>query len=278
LSRPVTQEMQHLLLSMDWASLSDTVTQAASAVASKPGSFESIRDWAKAADRITLLTLGSMILCSLAAVTVAIERTLSLWNLAETSRRLAEQVRRALYRGAVADARAACQRSKSPLADVMLIGFERLGRSSEEALRAAVERERQRMVLSLRGPLWVLGTIGATTPFLGLFGTVIGIMGAFRKIGESNQAGIQVVGPYIAEALIATAVGIGIAVVALLVFNYFQSRLSRMSIELRLTIEEFLEELTEASSKDKDKGESGKDKGESGKDKGEPKDPSAEAA
>ena len=156
--------------------------------------------------------------------------------------------------------------------------FERLGRSSEEALRAAVERERQRMVLSLRGPLWVLGTIGATTPFLGLFGTVIGIMGAFRKIGESNQAGIQVVGPYIAEALIATAVGIGIAVVALLVFNYFQSRLSRMSIELRLTIEEFLEELTEASSKDKDKGESGKDKGESGKDKGEPKDPSAEAA
>ena len=67
------------------------------------------------------------------------------------------------------------------------------------------------MVLTLRGPLWVLGTIGATTPFLGLFGTVVGIMGAFRKIGESNQAGIQVVGPYIAEALIATAVGIGTA-------------------------------------------------------------------
>jgi len=237
-------------LTSDWAASLDTAAQAATAVAAKPGSFESIRDWAKAADRITLLTLGSMILCSLAAVTVAIERTLSLWNLADASRRLAEQVRRALYRGAIADARTACQRSKSPLADVMLIGFERLGRGSHEALQAAVERERQRMVLSLRGPLWVLGTIGATTPFLGLFGTVIGIMGAFRKIGESNQAGIQIVGPYIAEALIATAVGIGIAVVALLVFNYFQSRLARMSIELRLMIEEFLEELTEAESKD----------------------------
>lgn len=238
--------MHTFLSDFDWASGVAVLAQAASGAATKPGSFDSLRDWMKGADRITLLTLGSMILCSLAAVTVAIERTLQLWNLADASHRLAEQVRRALYRGAIPDARTACQRSKSPLADVMLVGFERLGRGSEDALRAAVERERQRMVLTLRGPLWVLGTIGATTPFLGLFGTVVGIMGAFRKIGESNQAGIQVVGPYIAEALIATAVGIGIAVVALLVFNYFQSRLARMSIELRLTIEEFLEDLIDA--------------------------------
>lgn len=241
--------MHNFLLDFDWAASVDMLAQAASPVVTKLGAFESLRDWAKNADRITLLTLGSMILCSVAAVTVAIERTLTLWNLAESSRRLAELVRRALYRGAIVDARTACQRSKSPLADVMLAGFERLGRGSSDALRAAVERERQRMVMSLRGPLWVLGTIGATTPFLGLFGTVIGIMGAFRKIGESNQAGIQVVGPFIAEALIATAVGIGIAVVALLVFNYFQSRLARMSIELRLTIEEFLEDLTDAEGK-----------------------------
>jgi biopolymer transport protein ExbB len=241
--------MHTFLSDFDWASGVALLSQAASGAATKPGSFDSLRDWMKGADRITLLTLGSMILCSLAAVTVAIERTLTLWNLADASRKLSEQVRRALYRGAIPDARTACQRSKSPLADVMLAGFERLGRGSEDALRAAVERERQRMVLSLRGPLWVMGTIGATTPFLGLFGTVVGIMGAFRKIGESNQAGIQVVGPYIAEALIATAVGIGIAVVALLVFNYFQSRLARTNIELRLTIEEFLEDLIDAHSK-----------------------------
>ncbi|HND12108.1 MAG TPA: MotA/TolQ/ExbB proton channel family protein [Pseudomonadota bacterium] len=262
--------MHNILLSalhLDFAALLDPVAQAASAAASKPGTYDSIRDWYKSADRITLLTLGAMILCSLAAVTVAIERTLSLWNIADSSRRLAEQVRRAVYRGALADARTACQRSKSPLADVMLVGFERIGRSSNEALFAAVERERQRMVLSLRGPLWVLGTIGATTPFLGLFGTVVGIMGAFRKIGESNQAGIQVVGPYIAEALIATAVGIGIAVVALLVFNYFQSRLARTSIELRLAIEEFLEELTEAHGRDPDAGNPKSDDKSDGKDK-----------
>ena len=113
----------------------------------------------------------------------------------------------------------------------------------------------------------VLGTIGATTPFLGLFGTVVGIMGAFRKIGESKQAGIQVVGPYIAEALIATAVGIGIAVVALPCLTIFSSRLARTSIELRLAIEEFLEELTEAHGRDPDAGNPKSDDKSDGKDK-----------
>ncbi|HMU40564.1 MAG TPA: MotA/TolQ/ExbB proton channel family protein [Pseudomonadota bacterium] len=237
--------MHFLLGSVGFLDFSGWIEPVAQTVgkASSAGSVDAFREWYRSADRITVLTLGSMIFCSLAAVTVALERFWSLWNLAESSRRLSEQVRRALYRGAIAEARTACERSKSPLSDVMLVGFERLGRSSETALVAAVERERQRMGMTLRGPLWILGTIGATTPFLGLFGTVIGIMGAFRKIGESNQAGIQIVGPYIAEALIATAVGIGIAVVALLVFNYFQSRLSRLNIELRLSVEEFLEDL-----------------------------------
>lgn len=131
--------MHTFLSDFDWASGVAVLAQAASGAATKPGSFDSLRDWMKGADRITLLTLGSMILCSLAAVTVAIERTLQLWNLADASHKLAEQVRRALYRGAIPDARTACQRSKSPLADVMLVGFERLGRGSEDALRAAVE-------------------------------------------------------------------------------------------------------------------------------------------
>jgi biopolymer transport protein ExbB len=101
-------------------------------------------------------------------------------------------------------------------------------------------------MLHLRGPLWLLGTIGATAPFVGLFGTVAGIIRAFEAIGESKQAGIEVVGPGIAEALVATAIGIAVAVIALVFFNYFQSRLSRMNIEIRLLLEEFLEGLSEA--------------------------------
>jgi biopolymer transport protein ExbB len=107
----------------------------------------------------------------------------------------------------------------------------------------------------MRGPLWVLGTVGATTPFVGLFGTVVGIMAAFEAIGRSKQAGIEVVGPGIAEALISTAVGIGVAVIALLFFNYFQARLARTNVELRLLVEEFVELLREHGGSSRAKGE-----------------------
>jgi biopolymer transport protein ExbB len=191
-------------------------------------------------------TLAVMLACSVLAVAVAIERAITLWNFLAHARALFETVKRCLYRGAVAEARAGCERSRSPAAEVFLVGFERLGRSRPEALAAAVDRERQRVALSLRGPLWVLGTIGATTPFVGLFGTVVGIMAAFEAIGRTKQAGIEVVGPGIAEALISTAVGIGVAVVALVFFNAFQARLGRINAELKLTVEEFVELLAES--------------------------------
>src|SRR5437016_3135524 len=133
-------------------------------------------------------TLIAMLICSILAVAVAIERAIHLWNFADRMRSLSENVKRGLYRSAMAEARTACERSKSPLAEVFLVGFERLGRSSPEVMGAAVDRERQRVALGLRGPLWMLGTIGATTPFVGLFGTVVGIMAAFEAIGRTKQA------------------------------------------------------------------------------------------
>ena len=171
-----------------------------------------------------------MIASSILAVTLAFERIFTLWNFLSRARALT-----------------ACERSKSPLADVLLVGFERHGRVSPERVRAGVDRERQRLVLHLKGPLWLLGTIGATAPFVGLFGTVAGIIRAFEAIGESKQAGIEVVGPGIAEALVATAIGIAVAVIALVFFNYFQARLARANIEVRLMLEEFLEGLSEVA-------------------------------
>jgi len=190
-------------------------------------------------------TLVFILLCSVLVLGLAIERTMALWSFVDRARVLAETIKRCLYRGALAEARASCERSRSPAADLFLVGFERYGRSRDEALEAAVERERQRIALALKGPLWMLGTVGATAPFIGLFGTVVGIMRAFNEIGVQHKAGIDVVGPGISEALVTTACGIAVGILAVMVYNYFQSRLARVSMELKLMAEEFVELLRE---------------------------------
>jgi biopolymer transport protein ExbB/TolQ len=191
------------------------------------------------------VTLGVILACSVLALAVGIERLAALWRFLDRARTLGETVKRCLYRGAVAEARAACERSTSLAAEFFLVGFERHGRSNEGALEAAVDRERQRVGLNLKGQLWVLATIGAIAPFVGLFGTVYGILRAFEQIGATHQAGIDVVGPGIAEALITTAAGIVVAIEAMVIYNYFMSRLQRVALELKLMAEEFVELLRE---------------------------------
>ncbi len=194
------------------------------------------------------ITLAVILSLSVLVLAVAAERIIALWRFLDRGRTLGETVKRCLYRGANAEARAACERSTSLTAEIFLVGFERLGRSTKEALGAAVDRERQRVALTLKGQLWTLGTIGSLAPFIGLFGTVWGILRAFDQIGATHQAGIDVVGPGIAEALVTTAAGILVAIEAMAIYNYFMARLSRIALELRLLTEEFVELLTEPAS------------------------------
>src|SRR5262249_11358651 len=80
--------------------------------------------------------------------------------------------------------RGARRPSSGPRADVLLVGCARRGRSTDLAAGRAVARARQRVNLDMKVRLWMLGTIGATAPFVGLYGTVVGIMAAFRSISE----------------------------------------------------------------------------------------------
>jgi biopolymer transport protein ExbB len=197
-------------------------------------------------------TLVIILVCSVLVLAVAVERLVAMWRFLDRARTLGETVKRCLYRGTITDARAACERSTSMAAEIFLVGFERHGRSATPALEAAVDRERQRIALQLKGQLWTLGTIGAVAPFVGLFGTVWGILRAFEQIGVTHQAGIDVVGPGIAEALVTTAAGILVAVEAVVIYNYFMARLARTSLELKLMAEEFVELLKEQKPEAKD--------------------------
>jgi biopolymer transport protein ExbB/TolQ len=199
--------------------------------------------------RLGGLTMAVILVASVLALGVAFERLLALWGVRKKARELGAQIARHLLRGDVAAARSAAERATSPAAEVFRVGFERAARPNMGTLEAAVDRERQQLVLSFKRGLWILGTIGATTPFIGLFGTVAGIMRSFRDLGLDVQAGgtggSAAVMTGISEALVATAAGIVVAVEAVVLFNLFQARLGRINVELRLIAEEFVELLRE---------------------------------
>jgi biopolymer transport protein ExbB len=187
--------------------------------------------------------MGIVMAFSVAALAVAIERAIAQWKFVTRARSLGETVTRCLARGAFDEGRSACERSPSPVADVFLVGYERLGRAKPEHVATAVHRERLRVNQDLRLRLWVLGTVGATAPFVGLFGTVVGIMNAMGKFRGDEEVKFTTVSGPISEALIVTAVGIGVAVGAVILFNFFSQRANRIATEMKLLTDEFLELL-----------------------------------
>jgi biopolymer transport protein ExbB len=95
-----------------------------------------------------------------------------------------------------------------------------------------MSRSRAAIESKLKSGLSFLATVGSTAPFVGLFGTVIGILGALVKIGQAGQASIDTVAGPVGEALIMTAIGLAVAVPAVLAYNYLQSRNKTISEQM----------------------------------------------
>jgi biopolymer transport protein ExbB/TolQ len=184
-----------------------------------------------------------VVVFSVIALAVAIERAIAQFNFISHARALGETVTRNLARGEIDAARSACERSKSPIADVFLVGYERIKTSKPDHVVTAVHRERLRVNQTLRTRLWMLGTIGATAPFVGLFGTVAGIITGLGGFQKGQQVGFTDVAGPVSQALIVTAAGILVAVEAVILFNYFSQRAGRVATEMKLLTDEFLELL-----------------------------------
>lgn len=105
----------------------------------------------------------------------------------------------------------------------------------EETMERAVGREAVLVVQDMKRGLAGLATIGATAPFVGLLGTVVGIMNAFFAMARTGQGGIATVSGGIAEALVNTAVGLFVALPAVWGFNYFLNRVERFAAEMTNT-------------------------------------------
>lgn len=112
-----------------------------------------------------------------------------------------------------------------------------------EAWHAKMGRRLKETQLGMKKNLWLLGTIGSSAPFIGLFGTVVGIIKSFENIASTGKSGFAIVAAGLGEALIATASGIIVAVIAVIFYNYFQQRLSDLSVEVKNKLEDLRELL-----------------------------------
>lgn len=129
---------------------------------------------------------------------------------------------------------------KSPVAEVFKAGYQELAKvtaggnkaDATDNMTRALRRAQQVEATKLEAWVTFLATTGSTAPFIGLFGTVWGILRAFQKLGTATQASIQVVGPDISHALIATAAGLFAAIPAVMAFNYFNSGIRVLNTEM----------------------------------------------
>ena len=107
----------------------------------------------------------------------------------------------------------------------------------------AVEREMLMEMVSLKRGLAILATVGSTSPFVGLLGTVFGIINAFEGMAKSGSGGITAIAAGIAEALIATGFGLIVAIPAVWFYNYFTTKIDNLSAEMTYTSKEMIDYL-----------------------------------
>jgi biopolymer transport protein ExbB/biopolymer transport protein TolQ len=112
-----------------------------------------------------------------------------------------------------------------------------------ESVSRALERQAQREAQSMKSGQSVLGTVGSTAPFVGLLGTVMGIVNSFQSMAASGSGGLGTVSAGIAEALVTTAFGLLVAIPAVMFFNYFQGWIEARSVDIAEASNELLDVL-----------------------------------
>ncbi|MCH7868554.1 MAG: MotA/TolQ/ExbB proton channel family protein [Myxococcales bacterium] len=169
------------------------------------------------------LAIGSII-----SISVFCERLVSFKGLEASSRRMAASTIDAIVRRDLEAAKRICADSKLPVAAAF---HEALGWNNvaAEDLDRVLATRRAELASGLKRGVWMIGTVGSLAPFVGLFGTVVGIIRAFGVMSRSGDTGFQVVSANLSEALIATAAGLGVAIVALIFFNYLQIRIGSLN-------------------------------------------------
>ena len=189
--------------------------------------------------RIVVIVLFLM---SAWSIGVMIDRLIAYNGARKQSRQFAPAVAGALREGKLDEAIKIADRfGKSHLAKVVVAGLQEfkahqmsadISGEEIEASKRALERAEAIVHAELKRGLGGLATIGSTAPFVGLFGTVLGILNAFRQISAQKTSGLGAVAGGISEALVTTAIGLFVAIPAVMMFNYFTNKVEAFDVEM----------------------------------------------
>ena len=190
-----------------------------------------------------------LVFMSILSLTVIAERLWALRNIVGQTAQLTRGVHQDLTRG---DLGAALERAEAdrgvPAGRVFSEVVRHGGTMTSDELADIGAERRFEELEQMKRPLWLLGTVASSAPFIGLFGTVIGIIKAFHSMAIMGSGGFAVVAGGISEALVATALGLGVAIIALIFYNYFQVRLDRIESALTIGTARLIEALEAAAS------------------------------
>ena len=176
-------------------------------------------------------SMWPIILCSVAALAIIGERLWSLQKKYIAPPNLLAQVQQWLMRDELDPARLTALRESSPLGKILAAGL--VNREHDrEVVNEAVENAGRHVVPELERYLRTLGSIAAISPFLGLFGTVVGMIQMFSGIGQHGVGDPSIVAEGIAVALINTAAGLAVAIPSLLFYRYFRGRVNDLLIDM----------------------------------------------
>jgi biopolymer transport protein ExbB/TolQ len=182
-----------------------------------------------------------MFIMSAWSVGIMIDRALMFGAARKQSRIFVQQVAGALREGKLDEAISIAERNKkSHIAKVVATGLSEFQSASSQvaeqevvdAAKRGLERSVAIVHAELKRGLSGLATIGSTAPFVGLFGTVIGIINAFKGISAEKATGLAAVAGGIAEALVTTAIGLFVAVPAVWAYNYFTNKVEAFDVEM----------------------------------------------
>lgn len=215
-------------------------------------SFDLVHIWSSMG-LLSKLIAGILCFMGVASIAVFVERTWTLSRSAAASRAFARAVAPQLEDGDLRAVIATCDGHRaSSLArlfgatvDRYLRALERGDATSEAVDKARAEAERRKEVVSaeLRSGVAVVATVGSIAPFVGLLGTVVGIIGAFQGIAATGSGGLGSVSVGIAEALVETALGLMIAIPAVIVFNVLTQRIGKIEQAVGRSAGELLDDL-----------------------------------